>query len=533
MMPPTPRTMLTGLVLLASGLGATRVAHLDAYWALFPLLAWATAHGNLTASIWIISASVVSAFAFQLEQAATRLDWLRFAASTVLYGASGAALLWAQARYRDRTHAQADAIEQMQRIIDTKPQAVCLMSVDGTIAYANPAFAAELDLPPSKLVGAKLVSFLHPDDVPTFKQAMLALESGSGPCSLSFRIVQDNGRSVHLYREMKPCFDRHRKLVNVQMLAHEDPESQAEISKLREISRQQDQMLNTLHVGVLKTHHQEIIWQNKAATELLGYSPQETFLQPGRMLYFDDESFAEVRRLALAANARDQEFTSQVRLRKKTGDPVWLEVRCFRISKESHQYLWMMMDITEKKQYQDQIEHIAFYDALTGLPNRLLLADRLNQGFVTVKRQGKALALGYIDLDGFKEVNDTQGHHAGDVVLIEVALRIKAALRGGDTVSRLGGDEFALVLSSVENEDECLTVLARIQQAVSQPIDIGTGTSVSITMSVGLSTYPKHATSARTLLEMADKAMYRSKHSGGNRVTVYSPQLESETHHEA
>jgi diguanylate cyclase (GGDEF)-like protein len=135
-------------------------------------------------------------------------------------------------------------------------------------------------------------------------------------------------------------------------------------------------------------------------------------------------------------------------------------------------YVGISSDITLLKQHEKQLEHIAHYDALTNVPNRVLLADRMRQALAHSRRERTIVAVCYLDLDGFKFVNDTMGHDAGDRVLIEVTQRIKDAIRGDDTVARLGGDEFAVLLLGLRAPEECAASLNRLLEAIRHPIEI-------------------------------------------------------------
>ena len=177
-------------------------------------------------------------------------------------------------------------------------------------------------------------------------------------------------------------------------------------------------------------------------------------------------------------------------------------------------------DITEMKQYEKQLEFIAHYDALTGLPNRILKEDRLNQAILRVQRNGGYIAVVYIDLDKFKEVNDTYGHEVGDKVLIEVATRMKRALRGGDTLSRLGGDEFVAIIADMDDTSVALPVLKRLLKGACDPIELGEIT-IEISASIGVVFYPqKSEVNGDELISQADEAMYIAKQSGKNRYHI-------------
>ena len=155
-----------------------------------------------------------------------------------------------------------------------------------------------------------------------------------------------------------------------------------------------------------------------------------------------------------------------------------------------NQYVGLFSDITKIQVYKDQLEHQAHFDELTGLPNRSLLADRLGQATAGARRNAEVIAVAVLDLDGFKIVNDTHGHEAGDAVLIEIGKRIAGALRGTDTASRIGGDEFVVVLADVRSDDDCYSTLARILEHISKPIALGNGKWGTVTGSCLLYTSP-------------------------------------------
>ena len=168
----------------------------------------------------------------------------------------------------------------------------------------------------------------------------------------------------------------------------------------------------------------------------------------------------------------------------------------------------------------DSLHSAAFYDVLTKLPNRPLLRDRLQQALTLSARSHHYVAICYVDLDGFKEINDTYGHDAGDIVLMEVAKRLSMTVRQHDTVARIGGDEFVLVINDLTNPDDSIPILDRILVDLTQPIDIGHH-KVTVGASIGVAVSQQHGTNPGALITLADKAMYQAKNSGKNRWCFY------------
>ena len=183
-------------------------------------------------------------------------------------------------------------------------------------------------------------------------------------------------------------------------------------------------------------------------------------------------------------------------------------------------FVAVFSDIRRLKAQETQLAQMAYYDALTGLPNRVLLGDRLQQALAHAKRQSMLLAVCYMDLDGFKPINDQHGHEAGDKVLIEMAQRLKSVLRGGDTVARMGGDEFVLLLQGLSSAAECRQAVARALELVAQPMSID-GASVTLSASVGVAMFPHDDAEPDALMRHADQAMYRAKQSGKNRYHLF------------
>lgn len=188
---------------------------------------------------------------------------------------------------------------------------------------------------------------------------------------------------------------------------------------------------------------------------------------------------------------------------------------------QTSHYVALFSDITRQKDNEQQLRHIAHFDPLTGLPNRVLLADRLEQAIVRVRRSGLPLALAYIDLDGFKSVNDVHGHDVGDQLLVTLAARMKDCLREGDTVARLGGDEFVAVLADLSNQSTAKDLIDRLLSVIAQPVKVD-GVVVQVSGSIGISHYPQSDdVDPDQLLRQADQAMYQAKVAGKNRYHIF------------
>ncbi|MCG8488134.1 MAG: EAL domain-containing protein [Chromatiales bacterium] len=180
-------------------------------------------------------------------------------------------------------------------------------------------------------------------------------------------------------------------------------------------------------------------------------------------------------------------------------------------------------DITDRKKAEAELDRIAHYDSLTGLPNRLLKSDRLNQAILRANRKKYLVAVCYLDLDGFKPINDKYGHDIGDLVLVEVARRLERTVRGGDTVSRIGGDEFVLILTELDSQYGCEVILERVMQVIEEPITMK-DIELVVSASIGYTLYPSDDSDADLLLRHADQAMYVAKERGKSCIHLFDPE---------
>ena len=240
--------------------------------------------------------------------------------------------------------------------------------------------------------------------------------------------------------------------------------------------------------------------------------------------YFGNETLARIQKEL----ERSGEFQGEVTIRREDGSEMlaWLTVDTVSNEKgEPTHRVAMLTDLSEIQKSREELRYTATHDPLTGLPNRTLLFERLEEALVRARRSGRSGALLFIDLDNFKEVNDTAGHKAGDAVLTECAERIAGSIRGTDVLGRLGGDEFLLILENIENVDAPMHVAQKIIDRLGQPFHVA-GEFHELGASVGIALFPDDSESPEDLIQYADMAMYRAKQEGKNRFRYYSPSLD-------
>jgi diguanylate cyclase (GGDEF)-like protein/PAS domain S-box-containing protein len=262
------------------------------------------------------------------------------------------------------------------------------------------------------------------------------------------------------------------------------------------------------------TAYGQMLYVSDATRTILGYEPSE--MAGLRVFDFIVEGDHEVVKRAARAAKATGPATCCYRARRKDGSWIWFETTSRAIldpDGEVREFISVSRDISERKRAEEQIEYQAYHDALTGLPNRLLFRDRLTVALAHARRLDVPLAVMFLDLDHFKNVNDTLGHSLGDELLKAIAARLRAVLREEDTIARMGGDEFTVLLSDLRNADDAAVIAQKILEAVAYPVQVE-GEELYITTSIGIALYPNDGDSAEALLKSADHAMYRAKDAG-------------------
>lgn len=280
-----------------------------------------------------------------------------------------------------------------------------------------------------------------------------------------------------------------------------------------------------------------LVFVNQAFERTTGYSRSEAIGQSLEMLYGPSSEMHEIHRIRTAMNNYDA-IRSEIIGYTKSGEEFWLEVDIRPINNQQGQcthYVAVERDITDRKKAELDIYRLAFFDVLTGLPNRRLLRDRMSVQLANAQRTGNYSAVLFIDLDHFKTINDARGHATGDMLLIEVAKRLGHLLREVDTVARIGGDEFVVLIDSLDPHIEvagklALTVAEKVRHTLSQDFIIHDQV-YSSSCSIGVSMMPKPGQNADDLLRESDTAMYRAKSAGRNQIAFFEGNMQTEVEH--
>ncbi len=268
-----------------------------------------------------------------------------------------------------------------------------------------------------------------------------------------------------------------------------------------------------------------IVAINDAFEKLFGYNLTDAIGQELDSLIATPETLAEAMEYTRRVRSGEQIYSAGKR-KRKDGSQVDVEVYGMPVIVAGKQVgiLGVYQDISSRKRAEEQLQYMATHDLLTNLPNRFLFNDRLDQAVAKAKRGNRRFAVLFLDLDGFKEVNDRFGHQKGDVTLQQVAERLKGCLRGSDTLARLGGDEFSLILEDIQETRSAATVPQKLLAALAAPFYLDDN-EITITASIGVSLYPDDGDVTELLLKKADTAMYQAKELGGNTFVFSNPSL--------
>lgn len=414
---------------------------------------------------------------------------------------------------------QAESLIRMQsNALDSSTNGVAIADASDPglpLIYVNPAFEEITGYPAQELLGRNCRILQGADrNQPGLAEIRSAIKEGrAGKATL--RNFRKDGTPFWNRLHISPIFDKKGDLTHFLGIINDITERKHADDYLRLISS----VFHYADEGILITDREASILEvNPAFSRITGYGREEVLGKNPRILHSDrqDQAFYGAMWGEILEKGH---WSGEIWNKRKNGEiyPERLTLSAVKNEEgETIRYIALFSDISNLKNQQQQLERMAHHDALTGLPNRALLGDRLDMALAQTKRSGEKLAACFMDLDGFKPVNDTFGHEAGDLLLVEVAKRMLAISRATDTVARLGGDEFVLIFPDISGEAECRQMLTRIMETIGQPFEIS-GHEIRISASIGVAIYPDDDADGENLLRHADQAMYIAKQTGRNR----------------
>ena len=408
----------------------------------------------------------------------------------------------------------------------------CRVDVDWTMEYVSEGCQTLTGYRPDELMLNRRLSYenltLPEDRARVARVIHAALRSGDA-FEVEYRIRRADGQIAWVLERGVGIRNSHGQPAWIEGYIQDISERMAVDEMMREAVRRYESLFENATEGIFQTTPEGCyLSANPALARIYGHTTPDALISHlhdiEHQLYVQPERRAEFVRL-MQAQGTVRNFESQVY--RRDGSIIWISENARAVKDNQGKvqfYEGTVVDITERREHEAALEYQAHHDSLTGLPNRTLLRDRIDQAIAHAWRHGYQVAVVFVDLDHFKLINDSLGHHVGDRLLLEVASRLKACVRGNDTVARQGGDEFVLVLTEQHDEDEMLGVVSRLLDAISQPWT-NNGQEYGLSCSIGVSCYPRDGQDPDTLLRSADVAMYQAKTSGRNTYHCYTPEL--------
>lgn len=450
-------------------------------------------------------------------------QWKLFAASLlVVLAVLATVVLWnRQLRHNiaKATKGLKDKQEEFEAIFKAMPDMFFLMDDQGRYLEFRGGSESQPLVPPDRFLGKTMHEVLPEETAERFSVAMDLAGQRREVVHLEYELVLEGMRRTYELRVAPLGENLFVSLVRDISARKSSEQRQVMAAKVIE---------NAIEGIMVADSDGVVLMANPACKAITGYENSELVGSHLDVLRADNKSL-DIQEKILANLAENGQWAGEHWNRRKNGEayPEWLALTIIRDSQgRPINYLAIFYDITEIKQSIGQVEYQAHHDALTGLPNRTLLKDRLEHVIQQVRRQGGKVAVLFIDLDNFKDVNDTHGHAFGDVVLKQAANRLRDCLRDQDTVARFGGDEFVMVIEAVGSGSDAVQVCRRILSHLNSPM-IVQGQTIQVRVSIGVAMYPDDGEDADLLIKNADMAMYRAKEKGKNNYQMFTPALQS------
>ncbi|MGE5546955.1 MAG: putative bifunctional diguanylate cyclase/phosphodiesterase [Solirubrobacterales bacterium] len=412
------------------------------------------------------------------------------------------------------------------RLLDLTSDLLCVCR-HGTIAWVNAAGARLLgEDSPARVAGRPFTAFLHPDHAASLATGLEPLAADAEGSAMMLRRSDGETLAVMLRAaivdpgvlaiQARDLSDRFGAAGSLVAAVNRLEERAHELTRLSRLSAQSARVFETASEGIMVLDADlRITAVNPAFSEITGWSAAEMLGRKPPALT-EPDSDVDAAMLTFEGARTTGRWQGERWSRRKDGEPYAERVGVSTVQNEDGrvtQYVVVFSDITARKVDEERVRRQANYDALTGLPNRALFLDRLAQTVRQAERAEQMVGLMFIDLDGFKLVNDTLGHDMGDLLLQEAANRLAHCVRAGDTVARLGGDEFTVLMPNLGDYRNAPAVAGRILEALRKPFELA-GREAFVSGSIGITVFPDDARDAATMLKNADAAMYRAKEQG-------------------
>lgn len=409
-----------------------------------------------------------------------------------------------------------------QALFDRSNDAIFLVDFDQVIQAVNQKTTELLGYEQEELIGMTIQDIIAPEESDLSRQRGEEIFAGETPPIYERTFIRKNGTRVVGEISAMVVNGSDGKPEFVQSIVRDVTRRREIEQALLESESRYRSLYEQTNDGItMISFDGTIIESNQRAGDILGYNREELIGQNVDDFLKPEEPERSIHVLDRLRNGEKIPIYERTLVRKDgTFVPVEINISLVKDQDGNPLYLQSITrDISERKRIEKKLEHWSTHDWLTDLPNRFLLYDRLDKSIARGKRYKRKFAVLYIDLDGFKEVNDARGHSTGDLVLIEMSRRLVDCLRESDTIARMGGDEFIMLVEEINTHADALTSAQRVLQQIEKPFIIQ-GYDIRISASIGISIFPDHGEDDDALVTCADQALYRSKEKGKGSFSV-------------
>jgi diguanylate cyclase (GGDEF)-like protein/PAS domain S-box-containing protein len=377
----------------------------------------------------------------------------------------------------------------------------------------------------SKLIGMNIYDIIK--HIPDIKELSLPMDESKE----NTLVVEKDGRLLYYIINAEEIYDTDKLKIGKLYILHDLTLIKEQLNSLMKLNEElviSDKIINEAIEGIIITNSNNIIIRvNESMVRMSGY-PKDDIIGQNPRIFKSDYHDAQFYQQMWKQISREGFWEGEIWDRKKTGEvyPKWMSITTINDPNGMvTNYIGISSDITKMKKAEQDIHLLAYYDSLTGIPNRTLFYDRLNLALNRAKRNNSCVALFYMDIDRFKLINDSMGHDAGDVLLIEVSKRLQSVIREEDLLSRLGGDEFTLLIEGDNCAEDAVGIAEKIIREINKPYLLK-GKEVSVSISIGIAIAPHDDTTLAGMIRKADSAMYHSKATGRGKYVFSSAEIE-------
>ncbi|MCH7697012.1 MAG: diguanylate cyclase, partial [Proteobacteria bacterium] len=391
------------------------------------------------------------------------------------------------------------------------------------VLYASPAYEKIWGRPVQDLYEDYRVTDegIHPDDRVRIQEAWVRMVEQGDRYEEEYRVLRPDGSLRWVRSRAYPLFDESGQVYRIAGIVQDITAHKQAEEELHQSEQRYRLLVETLNDGLsVMDENGMITFTNEKLCEMLGYPRDELLGRPALELLDDDNK--EIFRVQREQRKQGNNAPYEITWTRKDGGKICTIISPspqFDSKGRFKESIAVVTDITKRKQAEEKNWHMANHDELTGLPTLRLGKDRLSGDIALARRNKSSTALLFLDLDGLKGVNDSLGHKAGDLVLIEVGERLTRSVRETDTVARVGGDEFIIILTQIKKKEFIIMIVEKIIKTLNNPIMID-GQNVNISASIGIAIYPDHGETVDVLIKQADEAMYVVKHKGKNNYAI-------------